>query len=100
MSTFRVARKAYSDLITIGQFTQKKWGTARRWDYLKQLDDCFHKIADNPEIGVACDEILSGYRKLSKTSHIIFYRQDHSGVIEIIRVLHKNMDAKANLLYR
>ncbi len=94
MSTFRVARKAYSDLISIGQFTEKRWGKARRRTYLKQLDDCFHNIADNPELGTACDNILAGYRKLSKGSHLIFYRLDSNGTVEIIRVLHKNRDVK------
>ncbi|MCG8434648.1 MAG: type II toxin-antitoxin system RelE/ParE family toxin, partial [Gammaproteobacteria bacterium] len=32
-------------------------------------------LAENPDIGKACDEIRDGYRKFPQGSHVIFYRQ-------------------------
>ena len=97
MPTFKVARKAYSDLVAIGRFTEKEWGKAQRITYLKQIDECFLQIARNPEIGTSCDFIRTGYRKFPQASHLIFYRQDAVGVIEIIRVLHRSMDVESKL---
>ncbi|MDQ6966992.1 MAG: type II toxin-antitoxin system RelE/ParE family toxin, partial [Mariprofundaceae bacterium] len=95
MPAYRVANKAHDDLISIGRFTVKQWGMAQRNFYLQQLDDCFSRIAGNPELGMACDFIADRYRKFPHGSHIIFYKQGADGVIEIIRVLHKSMDIES-----
>jgi toxin ParE1/3/4 len=65
--------------------------------HLKQIDECFLQIARNPEIGTSCDFIRTGYRKFPQASHLIFYRQDAVGVIEIIRVLHRSIDVESKL---
>ncbi len=95
MSAYRITNKAQSDLISIGRFTVNEWGLTKRDFYLKQLDTCFSQIAENPSLGMACDFIVSGYRKCPQGSHVIFYRQSSEGVIEIIRVLHKSMDIES-----
>jgi len=92
MSSYKVTRKAQADLIAIGLFTAKEWGIAQRNDYLKQMDNCFSLLAEDPELGIACDFITKGYRKFPQGSHLIFYKCDLDGMIEIIRVLHKAMD--------
>ena len=90
-----VTRKAHADLIAIGRFTAKEWGINRRNKYLKQLDDCFQQLSENPSLGVCCDFIANGYRKFPQGSHLIFYKQNPEGIIEIIRILHKTMDVKS-----
>ena len=92
-----VTRKAHADLISIGRFTAKEWGISQRNNYLKQLDNCFQQLAENPELGTACDYIAKGYRKFPQGSHIVFYRQSIKGVVQIIRVLHKTMDVELKL---
>ncbi len=95
MPAYRLTNKAQSDLASIGRFTAKEWGLAQRDFYLKQLDQYFLQIAENPDLGMACDFIVSGYRKLPQGRHVIFYRQSSKSVIEIIRVLHKSMDIES-----
>ena len=97
MPTFKVSRKARDDLIEIGRYTQVEWGVAQRNIYLKQMDDCFHQIAATPNIGFSCDYIKPGYKKFPQGSHIIFYKLNRVGTVEIIRVLHKHMDVSAHL---
>jgi toxin ParE1/3/4 len=41
---------------------------------------------------VQCDYILKGYRKYPVISHLIYYRIGDNDSVEIIRILHKNMD--------
>ena len=97
MGTFALSQKAKADLKSIAAYTQGKWGKETRRIYLRQFDDGFHMLADSPNLGVQCDFIKSGYRKFPVTSHLIFYRNISSSQIEIVRVLHKRMDAKSQL---
>ncbi|NOX43803.1 MAG: type II toxin-antitoxin system RelE/ParE family toxin [Gammaproteobacteria bacterium] len=97
MPAYKVTNKAKADLIAIGRYTTKKWGVAQRNDYLKQLDNCFSQISENPKLGVTSDLIKKDYRKFPQGSHLIFYKQNLNGIIEIIRVLHKTMDIESNI---
>ena len=94
-SQFRVSAKAKRDLLGIGRHTEMKWGRRQRNTYLRQLDQAFQSLAENPEIGNGCDHILEGYRKLQQGSHVIYYKAGE--VIEIIRVLHYRMDPDSRL---
>ncbi len=92
MKPFQLTNKAKSDLRDIALFTSRRWGREQRNIYLKQFDDSFWLLAENPDIGKTCGEIREGYRKFPQGSHVIFYRQVGSQDIEIIRILHKSMD--------
>jgi len=95
MATYRLTKKAEQDLVLIGRFTFQHWGVAQRNFYLKQFDTCFSHIAENPMVGMACDFITTGYRKLPQGSHVIFYKQTRTGMVEIIRILHQSMDVES-----
>lgn len=97
MRPYKVSRKAQFDLLGIGRYTSRKWGKTQRNIYLKQLDNCFTQLAENPNLGVACDYIKKDYRKFPQGSHIIFYKQSLQNIVEIIRILHKSMDEEFNL---
>ncbi len=81
---------------SIGRYTQKKWGHEQCNKYLAKLDASFHTIASEPDIGLACDEIRSGYRKYHVGRHLIFYRQTDAH-IEIVRILHDRMDVETHM---
>jgi toxin ParE1/3/4 len=97
MSTFTLTNKAKADLKSVATYMQRKWGKSQRGIYLKQFDDAFHLLADTPEVETKCDFIKLGYRKFPNISHIIFYRIRDKTQIEIIRILHKRMDAEINM---
>ncbi|WP_219701768.1 type II toxin-antitoxin system RelE/ParE family toxin [Marinomonas lutimaris] len=97
MKLFRLTIKAKSDLKDIAVFTSRRWGREQRNIYLKQFDESFWLLAENPDIGKACDEIRDGYREFLQGSHVIFYQQIGSQNIQIIRILHKSMDV--NLMF-
>ncbi|MCW8108986.1 type II toxin-antitoxin system RelE/ParE family toxin [Alteromonas ponticola] len=89
---FHLSKKAKSDLIKIARYTQLNWGREQRNDYLKLLDSVFHQIAEEPELGYACDYIRQGYRKRPQGSHVIYYKEFGKEEVIIIRILHKSMD--------
>ena len=87
---FKITAKARYDLLQIGQYTELKWGKNQRNHYLKQLDEAFNLIAVNPKIGKDSSHVLTGYRSFQQGSHVVYYKE--SSVVEIIRVLHEQMD--------
>ena len=45
----------------------------------------------------SADDIRRGYFKLVVGSHVIFYRKGASDVIEVVRILHQQMDFDRHL---
>jgi toxin ParE1/3/4 len=54
-------------------------------------------LLQNPDTGQDAGTVRAGYRKQRSGSHFIFYRQISGGGIEIIRVLHQQMDFASHL---
>jgi len=92
MGLFQLSKAAKNDLRSIAIFTGNRWGKAQRNLYIKQLDDAFLLLAQNPEAGSSCDEIREGYRKYLQGSHVIFYKRTSPSEILVVRILHKRMD--------
>ena len=97
MQSFTLTNKAVADLKDIGRYTLEHWGREQRNVYLQMLDASFHQLAANPLRGTDCSDIRDGYRKLHAGSHVIFYRQKSSAMIEIVRILHGHMDCETRL---
>jgi toxin ParE1/3/4 len=97
MASFVLTNKAKADLKSIGRYTAEKWGREQRNSYLALLDKNFHELAANPIKGRDCSAIRLGYRKRDVGRHTIFYRPLDASCIEIVRVLHKRMDAERHL---
>lgn len=98
MKAFELTQAAKKDLREIAKFTEKHWGRNQRYLYIKQFDDVFHLLADNPAIGKACDYVKVEYKKFPQGSHLIFYRDGIKANITIIRILHKTMDVESQFL--
>ncbi len=98
MSSFTLTQSAKADLRSIARFTEKRWGLRQRNVYIKQFDDAFHMLTETPAIGQNCDFIKEEYLKFPQGSHIIFYTVTIQLNIEIIRILHKNMDINTNFV--
>lgn len=98
MKSFALTSKAKADLRAIALFTEERWEKAQRNLYIKQFDDAFHRLANAPSTGKACDYIMTGYRKFPQGSHIIFYKDGNKAGIEIVRILHTNMDVESKFI--
>jgi len=97
MNKFVLSSKAKADLIKIAKYTQITWGVPQRNDYLKVLDNTFHLLADDPQLGINCDYIREGYSKYPQASHVIYYKEYKHDQILIVRILHKSMDINSVL---
>jgi len=54
MPSFSLTKRAVSDLMEIGRYTERHWGTEQRDKYLAQIDACFHQVAAHPHLGQDC----------------------------------------------
>ena len=97
MKRFRLSTAADADMRKIAAHTLERWGKKQRDIYITELFDAFAHLVDAPQIAAKIDNIRKGYRKFPQGSHVIYFREFEAGNIEIIRVLHKRMDAAARL---
>jgi len=81
----------------IWDFTAKTWDDDQAETYYRKLVRCFEHLDNGTlrgqRVGGTSEDIL----RHSVESHVVFYRINRSGDIEIIRVLHKRMDATRHL---
>jgi toxin ParE1/3/4 len=90
VAAFRFSRRAEADLLSIGNYTFRTWGQAQTALYLRELEGFCQTLADNPALGRACDDIRPGLRRMEHGKHVVFYRQELTGIF-ISRILHQNM---------
>ena len=92
MAEFRLTRQARASLMQIGLYTQQRWGRQQRVDYLKMIDGCFQRLADDPMQGKARPDIHGQLRSFPVGKHVVFYLIKEKGLVVIVNVLHERMD--------
>ena len=92
----RYTDKAMADIRSIAQFTQENWGVEQRRVYLAQINDKVNMLTTTPHIGVALPGDEQRYRTLRVGSHRVLFRHIDNR-LEILRVLHSNMDIERAL---
>ena len=90
MAAFRFSRRAEADLLSIGAYTLRSWGTDQAVRYIDDLEACCQTLADNPALGRTCDDIRPGLRRMESGRHIVFYRHETGGIL-VSRILHQRM---------
>ena len=95
---YRISANAVEDLNKIWLFTFENWSIEQADRYYKLIVDEIDFIADNKLSGKPIDHIRKGYRVSIVKSHLIFYRIQTDGVVEVIRILHQRMDVDSRLI--
>jgi toxin ParE1/3/4 len=93
MRNLKITPAARADLDTIWTYTAGHWNIDQAEAYVRSLAQTMRMLADKPGLGKKIDDVRPGYIKFPAGSNIIFYRLSEFGV-DIIRVLHKSMDAE------
>lgn len=97
MAKYILTNKAVSDLKLIWNYTFDNWSEKQADKYYKMLIDNFNEISRNPIIGKNYPDIFDDILGLRVGRHIIFYLQNQNKDIEIIRILHEQMDLKSRI---
>jgi toxin ParE1/3/4 len=96
MKKLQLSPKATTDLDGIWTYTVEQWDTNQAEAYLRNLDGTFQLLRQFPELGRSIEHIRKGYQQILSASHIVVYRITGEK-LEIMRVLHKNMDVPNQL---
>ena len=94
MASYRFTKKAVEDLAKIWNYTVDTWSENQADQYLQMLLDSCQDIASGRVLGKKYDGILKSLQGKKAGKHIIFYRRVDSDVVEIVRILHEQMDLK------
>lgn len=90
MPGFRLTKAAKADMRGIGRYTRKRWGRDQAHRYLGDLDDCYHRLAEKPDLGRAYSD-LPPYWRILQGKHAVFYRVTEDSNLLVVRVLHAQM---------
>lgn len=94
---YRISEKAISDLEKIWLFTLNRWSREQADRYHNLIIDEIKNIVDNFDLCRNMDYVRVDYRMSKVKSHLIFYRKAEDNIIEIIRIMHQNMDIENRL---
>ena len=87
-----ISVQALSDLEKIWKYTRYKWTKEQADRYYSLLIDEIQFLQHNYHVGKSVEYIRPGYRVSFVKSHIIFYKMADERKLEIIRILHKNVN--------
>ncbi len=95
---FRISEKAISDLENIWLYTLNKWSREQADRYHNLIINEIEFTVNNFELSRKMDYVRLGYRMSKVKSHLIFFKKKEDNIVEIIRILHQNMDIENRLL--
>jgi toxin ParE1/3/4 len=95
---YRISEKAINDLERIWLYTFNKWSLEQADRYHNLIINEIEFIVDNFNLNRKMDYIRQGYRISKVKSHLIFFKKTEDDIIEVIRILHQNMDIKNRLI--
>jgi toxin ParE1/3/4 len=94
MAKFKLTNKAVEDLAAIWEYTFDTWSERQADKYYMLLINSCEELATSPKLGKQYYEIAPGILGFLAYRHIIFYRKINDKEIEVIRILHSQMDLK------
>ncbi len=97
MSAYKLTLKAVEDLTEIWNYTFDVWSESQADKYYELLVDNFSTIAENPYISKKYSVIKENLYGLLAGKHLVFYRIVDGNEIEIVRILHQQMDIKSKI---
>jgi toxin ParE1/3/4 len=97
MTGYRLTPAAQRDLASIWDYTVERWDLGQAETYLNEIRAAVERIADDPGRGRHCDEIREGYLRYAIGSHLLFYRTNARGGVDVVRILHQRMDPTLRL---
>lgn len=95
---YKISKQAEIDLENIWLYTFEEWSIYQADYYFDLIMDEIEYISKNPKTGEDYNEIRKGYFRSRVKSHFIFYKINlKEENIEIIRILHQQMDIESHI---
>jgi len=95
---YRISGEASQDIENIWLYTFENWSIDQADRYFNLIMNEIEYIAKNPKSGKDYSKVRAGYFRSRIKSHSIFYKINRKNEeIEIIRILHQQMDVDSRL---
>jgi toxin ParE1/3/4 len=95
---YRISKEALNDLEILWLYTLETWSPEQADRYLNLLMDEIEYLTVNPKSGKDYSHIRKRYFRSRVKSHFIFYKINLKyNELEIIRILHQQMDVESRL---
>lgn len=96
MRRFHLTRRAFMDLEDVYTLSVEQWGTKVAQKYLRDIYQCFQKIADLPEIGSSRQVRSEPFLMYPARKHFVIYEKFKESVV-IATILHQVRDIESIL---
>lgn len=97
MANVVLRQEAINDLNDIWIYTFEKWSERQADKYYAALEFACAQIGKNPDLGKEYDGISKNLLGWRTGRHIIFYQIITKDRIEVVRIVHEQMDLKNRL---
>jgi toxin ParE1/3/4 len=97
MSPLIFSPKAARDIDEIWEYSARRWDVDQAERYIGTIREACEALGRRERLGLDASTIRASYRRLRCGSHVIFYRRISDEMIEIIRILHQQMDFARHL---
>ncbi len=95
---YKISKEALNDLEKIWLYTFETWSLNQANRYFNLLMDEIEYLIVNPKSGKDHSHVRKGYFSSKVKSHLIFYKiNSKDNELEIIRILHQQMDIESRL---
>ena len=95
---YRISKEALNDLEKLWLYTFETWSLEQADRYFNLLMDEIEYLTINPKSGKDYNHIRKGYFRSRVKSHFIFYKINlKDNELEIIRILHQQIDIESQL---
>lgn len=95
---YKISKQAEIDLENIWLYTFEEWSQEQADYYYDLIMDEIEYISENPKSGKDYNEVRKGYFRSRVKSHFIFYKINlREEKIEILRILHQQMDIDSHI---
>jgi len=95
---YKISIEAGIDLEKIWAYTFETWSLEQADRYINQIFEEIEYISIKPENGKDFSYVIKNYMRTKVKSHFIFYKvSKKTNLVEIIRVLHQQMDVENRL---
>lgn len=95
---YKISKEASNDLEKIWLYTIETWSAEQADRYLNLIFDEIEYLCQKPNSGSGFSHVRKYYLRSRVKSHFIFYKiNEKQSELEIIRILHQQMDIKNRL---
>lgn len=94
MASYTLTKKAVLDLSAIWDYTVETWSEKQADNYYFMLLDTCQDLANGKVSGKIYPEMNAEILGFRAGQHLLFYRKINHDKVEIVRILHTQMDLK------